>query len=168
MKCNTVCLVIYFLWTSPSEVLFHSNTILSMILGHKAFYSFIMKSEHNIKKLLWIIKEKNKIRQSVAELTCKYSFWFAPYCTMSMLIHEFSILKCIVPPTVPSVLIQQKNGLNDKNAKCVDGCVNCCIMKLALVRAWVLYAKPYFSKMEAYSWKSNNSLYPFKHFTASK
>lgn len=50
------------------------------------------------------------------------------YHTVSVLIHECSILKCIVPPTVPSVL-SRKKGLNDKNAKCVDGCVNYCIMK---------------------------------------
>lgn len=61
----------------------------------------------------------NKISRSVAELACKYSFDM--YHTVSVLIHGFSILKCIVPPTVPSVLIQEKKGRNDKSAKCVDG-----------------------------------------------
>lgn len=41
------------------------------------------------------------------------------YHPINMRIRESSVLKCIVPPTVPSVFIQEK-GLSDKNAKRVD------------------------------------------------
>lgn len=60
------------------------------------------------------------------------------YHTVCMLMKEASILKCIVPPTVPSGLIQEK-GYKYNNTKRVDGHVNYFIMKqkLTLVSTWV-------------------------------